>query len=159
MRARSSLVHTSAPTELLEPIQELSHSIIRRLKPFMASAGLAPSTFWPLHHLDRAGVVHPGDLARWLGATPATCTATIDQLVELGLVRRSRSETDRRQVELQVTPQGHKILETVWRNFDGALREGLAGVPAADVAATVRTMRTLSAQMLAAVGGTQEIAA
>jgi DNA-binding MarR family transcriptional regulator len=158
MRARPSLLHAGAPTALLEPIQELSHSIIRRLKPAMASEGLAPSTFWPLHHLDRAGVVHPGDLARWLGATPAACTATIDQLVELGLVRRERSETDRRQVELEVTPQGHKILESVWRKFDEALREGLAGVPAADVAATVRTMRALSAQMLAAVGGTQEMA-
>ena len=134
-------------TDLLEPIRDVSHAVIQLLAPQVVAADLGPSTFWPLHHLDRGKERHPSELARRLGVTPATCTASVDQLVERGFVVRRPSERDRRLVVLVVTPKGHRTLEAVWRRFDSSLREVLAGIPSEDIAVTARTLRTIATQL------------
>jgi DNA-binding MarR family transcriptional regulator len=47
-----------------------------------------------------------GQLATATGLRPAATTALIDRLTKKGLVERVRSEADRRQVIIQMTPQG-----------------------------------------------------
>jgi DNA-binding MarR family transcriptional regulator len=143
----TTAVRDHSETDLLEPIRDISHALIQMLAPQVVAAGLLPSTFWPLHHLDRGKERHPGELARRLGVTPATCTASVDQLVERGYVVRRPSEGDRRQIVLVVTPKGHRALESVWRRFDASLREVLAGIPDEDIAVTAQTLRTISAQL------------
>jgi DNA-binding MarR family transcriptional regulator len=147
MSAVRSALRDAPPTDLLEPIRDVAHAIVQLVAPEVAAAGLAPSTFWPLHHLDRGEERHPGELARRLGVSPATCTATVDQLVERGFVTRRPSERDRRQIVLVVTPKGHRTLESVWRKFDASLHEMLAPIPAEDIAVTARTLRALTAQV------------
>lgn len=136
-------------TELLEAIRDVSHAILTRLNPAMAAEGLNPPMFWHLHHLERSGVKHPGELARRLGITAAACTWSVDQLVELGLVARRPSERDRRQVVLELTPKGHRTLEAVWREFDVPLREVLAPLASKDVATTTKTLRTVALELRA----------
>ena len=145
MTARaSSTTHPEAETRLLEPLRDVSHAVAQHLAQHVVAEGLGPGTFWPLHHLDRGPEVHPGRLARRLGVTPATCTASVDQLVELGYVVRRPSPSDRRQIVLVVTPKGHRTLETVWRSFDTSLRAALVGIPPEDIATTARTLRTIA---------------
>ena len=134
----------ASEAEILDAVRDVSHAIIVRLMPQVAAEGLAPPTFWHLHYLERSGVKHPGELARRLGITPATCTWSVDQLVTLGYVVRSPSSTDRRQVVLQVTPKGRRTLEAVWQRFDVSLQEVLATLSAKDVAVTARTLRAIS---------------
>jgi DNA-binding MarR family transcriptional regulator len=134
-------------TDLLEPIRDVSHTVIQLLAPHVAAAGLDPHTFWPLHHLDRGQIRHPGELARRLGISPATCTGSVDRLVEQGYVVRRPSEGDRRQVVLAVTAKGHRTLESVWRRFDRSLREVLVGIPPTKIAITAETLRAIAAQL------------
>jgi DNA-binding MarR family transcriptional regulator len=134
-------------TDLLEPIRDVSHAVIQRLVPLVAASGLDKATFWPLHFLDRGNERHPGELARRMGVTPAACTSTVDQLVELGYVVRQRSEEDRRQVALAVTPKGRRTLDQVWRRFDATLEGVLAGIPREEIATTARTLRTIAARL------------
>lgn len=131
-------------TDLLEPIRDVSHAVIQLLAPRLVEAGLDPHTFWPLHHLTQGELRHPGELARRLGVSPATCTTTVDRLVKKGFVVRQPSENDRRQIVLVVTSKGHRTLEAVWRRFDVALREVLVGIPSRDLEVTGRTLRTIS---------------
>ncbi len=49
----------------------------------------------------------PKDLSDRMGVTQATITALINKLERKGLLTRQRSETDRRQTNLLVTPEGH----------------------------------------------------
>lgn len=130
--------------DLVEPIRDVSHEILRLIVPEMVAEGMAPSTFWPLHHLDRTKERHPSRLARRLGVTPAACTASVDQLVERGYVVRRPSEADRRQIELAVTPKGHRALEAVWRGFATSLEERLVGIPPDELAVTARTLSTVA---------------
>jgi len=145
----TSVLRAVSDTDLLEPIRDVSHAVIQLLAPQVVASDLGPSTFWPLHHLDRGTERHPSELARRLGVTPATCTAAVDQLVERGYVVRRPSERDRRQIVLVVTPKGHRTLEAVWRRFDASLREVLEGIPPEDIAVTARTLRTIAEQLRA----------
>lgn len=52
-------------------------------------------------------------VARRCRVRPATLTGVVDTLERAGLVRRTRSATDRRQVLLDVTPQGRRITDRV----------------------------------------------
>jgi DNA-binding MarR family transcriptional regulator len=132
---------------LLEPIRDIWHAVIQRLLPAVAAAWLGPSTFWQLYFLDRGKERHPGELARRIGITPGACTASVDQLVELGYVLRRTSVSDRRQIELVVTPRGHRALDVVWRSFDASLRGVLEGLPPEEIVATARTLRAISGRL------------
>jgi len=144
-----ALARESPDTELLEPIRDVSHAVVQRMVPHIVAAGMVKATFWPLHYLDQGTTRHPGELARRLGVTPAACTSTVDQLVELGYVVRRPTEGDRRQVALAVTPKGHRALEQIWKGFDATLREVLVGIPSRDIEVTARTLRVIAARLKA----------
>jgi DNA-binding MarR family transcriptional regulator len=54
-----------------------------------------------------------GDLAQNICHDAGSLTRLIDQMVDRGLVTRSRSETDRRVVTLSLTPRGMTLVETL----------------------------------------------
>jgi DNA-binding MarR family transcriptional regulator len=62
-----------------------------------------------LDHLDDVEATSLLDLAKHMGVTPSTMSLTVDRLERGGYVTRSRSETDRRCVELRLTPSGVRI--------------------------------------------------
>ena len=53
------------------------------------------------------------DIAEELRVNPSTGTRMCDRLVRKGLVRRTRSSSDRRVVRLRLTKAGHDIVEQV----------------------------------------------
>jgi len=53
-------------------------------------------------------------LASRMGVVPSRIVVLIDELAEKGLVERRRSEKDRRNYELALTPEGHKLLERLF---------------------------------------------
>lgn len=53
-------------------------------------------------------------LATRMGVVPSRIVVLIDELAEKGLVERRRSEKDRRNYELAMTPAGHKLLERLF---------------------------------------------
>lgn len=60
--------------------------------------------------------VHPGEraatslLRTQIGVSPATMSGLVDRLVKRGLLSRERLQTDRRVVELSLTPAGSRML-------------------------------------------------
>lgn len=144
----ASIVSRSVPpaleADLLEAIRDVSPAIVHRLVPFAVAEGLGAPTFWPLHYLARGKDLHPGDLARRFGITPATCTWIMDQLVALGFVVRRPSHEDRRQVLLSVTPKGRRALTAIWRKFDESMDELLVGVSSRDVETAAQVLRTIA---------------
>jgi DNA-binding MarR family transcriptional regulator len=62
-----------------------------------------------LDHLDDVEATSLLELAKHMGVTPSTMSLTVDRLERSGYVTRSRSETDRRSVELRLTPSGVRI--------------------------------------------------
>jgi len=139
----------AAHAALLEAIYDVKQAAALYLMPEAIEHGLGAHQFWPLYYLARGSGSHPSELARRLGVTGPACTASVDQLVEAGFVARRPSETDRRQVVLEVTGKGRRTLETVWRRFDGAVRDATAGFSPTDVEASARILATIAARLRA----------
>lgn len=78
----------------------------------------AASTEWQLSardssllaHLDPSAPVSPRELASHLGVQPSTLSAAIARLEELGYVRSTPAEDDRRRRELTLTARGAEAM-------------------------------------------------
>lgn len=62
-----------------------------------------------LDHLDAVEPTAVNDLAGHMGVTPSTMSLHLDKLESGGYVRRTRSRSDARKVELRLTPAGVRI--------------------------------------------------
>lgn len=66
--------------------------------------------------LEQSGAQNSSALAEQLFITSGGVTGIADRLIELGYIKRERSERDRRVVMLEITPEGRgivKLIETV----------------------------------------------
>jgi DNA-binding MarR family transcriptional regulator len=139
-----------------ETVAEQLATLLRAYRKAMAAALTAedygpimPAATWLLLAMDREpGTV--GDLGRRLGLTKQAVSRLADRLVILGYCDRQRSETNRRQVLLQVTGEGARAA--------GALRRGISQADAQLLAGLGRAGReafreTLAGMVRAAGGG------
>lgn len=79
-------------------------------KHVMRETGLTPSQLIFMQMLDGEREQTAGHIAARMGITQATTTALTQKLEALGMIRRRKGETDRRQVWLSLTEAGHKVL-------------------------------------------------
>ena len=75
-----------------------------------------------------------GQLATATGLRPAATTALIDRLTRKGLVERVRSDADRRQVIVQMTPQGAEQTDALYRPLVEEGQQLMAKLADADLA-------------------------
>jgi DNA-binding MarR family transcriptional regulator len=83
----------------------------------------------PLYKLLQNGHVGstPGAMARDLSIDPAALNRSINRLERKGLVRRVRSEHDRRMVHLHLTAEGREVAQPVPEALASVLNDHLAG--------------------------------
>lgn len=89
---------------ILRATQDYSRSLAQ-------ASGLTPVQMRVLALIAGAGQVTPGSLAAQMRVAQATVSALIDRLQAKGLVQRARSEHDRRQTILTLTPAGHALAD------------------------------------------------
>jgi DNA-binding MarR family transcriptional regulator len=101
-----------------------------------------------------------GELARHIGISFAAATQVVEQLVDLGLVTRERSTTDRRVVRLGLTEHAHAELDAVLARRAAQVREVCAQLSPDEARAFARGMELLGAVLMRdAVRATKEVAA
>ena len=92
-------------------VLQLSRHLRKELAPLGITAGQAAL----LHAIRTEPGIGARGLALREGISPPRVTAAVDRLQAMGLVRRTRSEVDRRRVELEVTEEGLRILRSARR--------------------------------------------
>ncbi|GLK44520.1 MULTISPECIES: MarR family winged helix-turn-helix transcriptional regulator [Novosphingobium] len=78
-----------------------------------AATGLTPSQALVLRQIGSGQIVTPSAVAAALRFGQATITNIVDKLVAAGLVTRSRSENDKRQILVQATEDGLQRLNSL----------------------------------------------
>ncbi len=68
-------------------------------------------------------------LARALGVHPSNATRACDRLIAAGLLRRSDSPADRRNLALDLTPQGRQLVDTVTAGRRAAITAAIEQIP------------------------------
>jgi DNA-binding MarR family transcriptional regulator len=107
-------------------VQAFDDAVGRRL-------GLGPADLRCLDWL-ADGPKTAGQLATATGLRPAATTALIDRLTRKGLVERVRSDADRRQVLVQMTPQGAEQTGALYRPLVEEGQQLMARLTDADLA-------------------------
>jgi DNA-binding MarR family transcriptional regulator len=72
---------------------------------------LAVSEFLFLKYLEECGPLKPSDVASQFGVSLSHVSALSDRMIKKGFIYRTRSEQDRRIVELGLNDQGKQTLE------------------------------------------------
>jgi DNA-binding MarR family transcriptional regulator len=81
--------------------------------------------------ISRQAPTNLNQLAEELGAIPSSASRLCDRLVAAGLVTRRTGSTDRREVELGVSPEGQRLLEQLREFRRAEVARVLAGMDAA----------------------------
>jgi DNA-binding MarR family transcriptional regulator len=85
----------------------------REVEARMAQHGLTDAQWKPLWMLKTGRAATAFELAREMMVDAGAITRMLDRLEAKGLVERVRSETDRRVVDLRLTPAGEAAVENV----------------------------------------------
>jgi len=133
--------------QLIDLVHEVLQGSLRQLHPTLAKEGITMGQFWAIHTVSSLEAASLSTVARYLGVSSPTACANIDQLEAAGLVRRQRSERDRRAVELSLTPRGRKVETRVWGEIGRVMAEAGRGLDADDVAAAVRVFREVARRL------------
>jgi DNA-binding MarR family transcriptional regulator len=149
----------SGQDDFIEAIEAFAQAVRRaRGAPDRAGGGLSLSQYALLEPLAERDDVRVGDLAGCAGITPPTATRILDALERRGVVRRARSEEDRRAVAVSLTAAGRELLaeQTAWRHEREAVF--YATLPAAERAIAPDLMRRMAGlvdELAQGMGGTQ----
>jgi DNA-binding MarR family transcriptional regulator len=81
-----------------------------------------------LHILKDEGMLHPAKIGDKLLIAKAQMTHLIDKLVELGFVKREMCSEDRRNINLTLTENGHKMLKEQDDLVINAIKDNMAAL-------------------------------
>ncbi|NES98013.1 MAG: MarR family transcriptional regulator [Desertifilum sp. SIO1I2] len=103
------------PEQCAVEIVSVVPQVVRFLRSQMrqGDASLSLSQLRVLNYLKRYPQVSLTDVSEYLDVTRATMSATIERLVQRGLVERTEDPQERRRVILSLTPTGEQQLQQV----------------------------------------------
>ncbi|MCL9663617.1 MarR family winged helix-turn-helix transcriptional regulator [Curtobacterium albidum] len=133
----------------MEPIDTLAddlltlHGRIRRTLLAGKADEVTASQTAALGRLLRHGESTVADLARAEGVRPQSMGATVQALVDLGLVDRRPDPTDGRRTLVRATETGSRARADAWTNRSRVLTNRLAALPEDDRATVARALAIL----------------
>lgn len=137
----------SATLRALRRILRATDSGSRKLA---AATGLTPSQLMVLREVETHDNATPGTIALQLQFSHATITAIIDRLTAMGLVTRTRSERDKRQILLNATADGRRRLAEAPDLLQEIFANRFAALPAWEQAMMLASVERLAAILNAA---------
>lgn len=101
-------------------------SRIYRALRLSATSDITPSQLSVLFRIEQVAPVRMGVLAHLERITPATLSKVVDSLEALGLVQREPDPLDGRVILVEVSPEGHRLIEALRAASTLALEDALA---------------------------------
>jgi len=84
------------------------------------------------------------DLAEAVDVTPPTATRMCDRLIKKGLIRRRHDRGDRRLIRLNLTRQGHELVDAVTERRRTEIAELLVAIPSEQQTGLVDSLQRLT---------------
>jgi DNA-binding MarR family transcriptional regulator len=121
------------------------NSVVQAVDRQLVEHDLTHAQWVPLYKLYRGECTTMAGLSRELQIDPATMTRALDRLETKGLVRRVRSEQDRRVVQLELTNEGRRLAPQVPAVLSAVLNAHLAGFSKAEWETLIDLLRRVVA--------------
>lgn len=109
----SDLTRRRDPEEFIQRFSAVKKRISGLLGQAFSSIELGTMQAKLLQHIGRHSRLSQAELARATESDPTLTSRTLQTLIERGLVRRERSDTDRREYVLELAPAGRRVREQV----------------------------------------------
>lgn len=106
--------------------------------------GVTPTQFRSLVVLDGHGQINLNRLAEILDVNASTAMRTIDRLLAAGLVTRAENPGNRREVLLDLTDDGRRLVARVTSRRRREIGRIVTAIPQDERAALVRALRTFA---------------
>lgn len=121
------------------------------MEPIFAERGFSFVQYVILSWLRDGIAVNPKDICAQYRHDSGALTRVIDQLAERGLLERVRRDKDRRKVELQLTPAGRDVIESLIPLVVEKLNEALDDFTLEESGELVRLLIKLNSTLQTAV--------
>ncbi|MEU8325572.1 MarR family transcriptional regulator [Nonomuraea sp. NPDC048881] len=124
-----------------QAVAELFAAFRRKRGREQAAGGeLSGTQLRALDGLAEAGQATARQLADYADVTPATMTGMLDALEAKGVIRRERSLTDRRAIQIVLTDHGRALVTEARDRWQQRWQQALADVPPKDLQAAIRVI-------------------
>lgn len=91
-------------------LRKVTRAIDQHSRKLISDYGLTGPQILILRELKERGAMIPSQLARRVSLSQATVTEIVKRLEQRGYISRQRAESDKRKVELRITPEGEKLM-------------------------------------------------
>ena len=109
---------------------------------------VTPSQLKVLKLVARTNARRIGDVADFLAVSNAAASKAVDRLVRRGLLRRTEAASDRRAVELSLTPEGRTLLAQYEAATNQVLKDVFGSLPQDKLEETANFLDDLSTRMV-----------
>lgn len=112
-------------SEIMQSLRRVFKAIQDYSQEVSQKYGITGPQLWALKTIDANGSLPLGDLSKKMYLHPSTITGVVDRLEKKGYVVRGRVQKDRRIVNVQLTPQGKKVVLRAPNPIQGKMIYGL----------------------------------
>lgn len=130
--------HFNAENAVLTASRALLGMVARSLAPTLEAVTLPQ--FRVLVLLSSNGPMRTGALAERMNANPSTFTRFMDKLVTADWVTRTLNPESRREILVELTPEGHQLVDSVSRNRMAEIHTVIATLSEKEIATVVTAL-------------------
>src|ERR1700719_577562 len=140
----------SKPVDVANRLRPVLLHLNRHLRREVHTSGVSPGQLSLLGLIDGNPGIGVAELATREGTSMPSVCAHIDRLEASGLVTRRQAERDRRRVDLEVTPEGLRVLKVIRSKRTAWLSARLGTLADVDLAAVSAAIGPLEALLVQA---------
>lgn len=128
-------------------INRIGAAFVARYEHDLAQHGLSIAMWRVLAALSSSGKQRQIDVAVSTSIDVSTMSRLVTRLMRLELVTRARSDTNNREVSVELTPKGRALVNRLIPTARELEAEAVAGIPAAELAITRQTLSRMYGNM------------
>jgi DNA-binding MarR family transcriptional regulator len=118
-------VKTDTVAEIIDNIRRVFQVVNEHSKQAERKTGLTGPQLWAIKTISQGAPIMVSEIAMRMHLHPATVVGILDRLETRGLVRRIRSQEDRRVVRVELTGPGEDLVKKAPEVAQGLLVSGL----------------------------------
>lgn len=115
--------------DIIDNLRRVFQVVNEQSKRVERETDLTGPQLWAIKMISEAAPIKVSELARRMYLHPATVVGILDRMEGKGLVSRTRSQEDRRVVEIDLTAKGKEIVDRAPEVAQGLLVRGLEPLP------------------------------
>src|ERR1700688_3773853 len=133
----------SKPVDVANRLRPVLLHLNRHLRREVHTSGVSPGQLSLLGLIEGAPGIGVAELAAREGMSMPSVCSHIDRLEASGLITRRQAERDRRRVDLEVTPEGQRVLKSIRSKRTAWLSARLSKLADTDLAAVAGAIAPL----------------